>query len=259
MNSKFVFIAAALLLVAGSAFAGTGPSKVSNTPHNLSYWGYPGQSNGFVYNALNIEEDQICVYCHTPHGGTLDAPLWNRDLGALAAAGVTFTHYSSTSMLSPTGGSGRAVGAESLICLSCHDGSVAVGDSVVNPPSATGTPSNNRPTERIVAGTRPGPKTGTSLALLGAGSNATGDLTDDHPISMSYSAAQAHASNAGDLQTVAAVEGTGMRLFGANKNVECATCHDPHVNYRDPANAAYDPFLAIPNTGSNMCLACHIK
>ena len=33
--------------------------------------------------------------------------------------------------------------------------------------------------------------------------------------------------------------------------VECASCHDPHTS-----NAT---FLRIPNTGSAVCLACHVK
>lgn len=33
--------------------------------------------------------------------------------------------------------------------------------------------------------------------------------------------------------------------------VECASCHDPHT-----ANAT---FLRIPNSGSAVCLACHVK
>ena len=34
--------------------------------------------------------------------------------------------------------------------------------------------------------------------------------------------------------------------------VECASCHDPH-------QAANPTFLRIPNTGSQLCLTCHVK
>lgn len=239
---------AVLGLLVTSAFAGTGPANIANTVHNLSI-SAPMSS---PYYSMN--EDQICVFCHTPHGGTLDAPLWNRDLSTLAGAGK-FQHYTSATLSSAVGANNRAVNNESLTCLSCHDGSIGVGD-IINT-------SSNGPIDTInftiqkAGGINPGPKIGTSRALLGAGDNTTTfDLRDDHPISFSYSAVL--SDKPGTLQTVSHVETTQqLVLFGALENVECATCHDPHVDYI--SNPQYDPFLAIPNTGSDLCLSCHIK
>jgi hypothetical protein len=59
------------------------------------------------------------------------------------------------------------------------------------------------------------------------------------------------------LHTVAAAQAAGVRFFGATNFVECSTCHDPHVDYFTAPD--YTPFLITPNTGSNLCLACHIK
>jgi len=252
---KNILILAILLFSATLVFAGTGPANIANTPHNLSYSSYPGDFS-FTYAAGTLAEEEICVYCHTPHGGSLDAPLWNRDLSSLQGAGV-FQHYSSNTLSSTVGATNRAVNAESLTCLSCHDGSIGVGDSLLNTP-ITGVPTNAPTTIQIGFDNNPSSKIGTSRALLDGGDNVTtGDLRDDHPVSFSYTAAYGDATNAGDLHLDTDVETAGLTLFGAAQNVECSTCHDPHVDYMN--NAAYDPFLAIPNAGSAMCLACHIK
>jgi hypothetical protein len=47
---------------------------------------------------------------------------------------------------------------------------------------------------------------------------------------------------------------------GTGPAVECGSCHDPH----NAATASAVPplsvaFLRLPNTGSQICLACHIK
>ena len=64
--------------------------------------------------------DQVCIFCHTPHGADSDvrsAPLWNKVLNSNEAR---FTRYSDLS--TPTFDSLEApVGSVSLACLSCHD------------------------------------------------------------------------------------------------------------------------------------------
>ncbi len=248
-RSLLIMLLSALLVV--PVMAGTGPADVANTPHNLTD-NNPDFLLAITYGSTN--EDEICVFCHTPHGGSLDAALWNRDLTSISGAGV-FTHYTSAT-LSTAGGlatTNRAVNPESLVCLSCHDGSISVGDTLFNNGGVT--PDNNIVDVQPGFG-GPGPRIGGTIATT----NDTGDLSDDHPISFSYSAV--FTDKPGTLQTVAYVEGTkGLVLYGANENVECTTCHDPHVSYITAygGDADYDPFLAIPNTGSDMCLSCHIK
>ncbi len=39
-----------------------------------------------------------------------------------------------------------------------------------------------------------------------------------------------------------------------NGNVECGSCHNPHVQNIDPNNPN---FLVIDNSSSALCLACH--
>lgn len=163
--------------------------------------------------------DQACVFCHTPHNGTtgLSAPLWNHALSAVAS----YQLYTST--VSPTlnAVTGQPAGVSKL-CLSCHDGTVAV-DSF---------------------GARAGTTFVTGPANLGS------DLSQDHPISFTYDAALASADPGLKPPASAAQVVAGVPLFAGK--LECASCHDVHSN----ANA---PFLRVSNAGSNLCLQCHNK
>jgi predicted CXXCH cytochrome family protein len=178
---------------------------------------------------------QVCVYCHAPHNtSTTNQPLWNH-----ATSTATYTVYgaapgnpSSTldAVISQPGG-------VSKLCLSCHDGTVAV-DSFGG---ATGT--------KLVTG----------LPLLGT------DLSNDHPIGFTYDAAlvgkdpglrnpataQANIGvggiNAGFIQT--------KLLFG--DKMECASCHDVHNS--TAGTAVEDKLLRISNVSSALCTTCHIK
>ena len=103
---KRSLLAIAVLLLALPVFAGLATSK-----HNLSVSG-PGTVKA-------ASETQNCLFCHAPHNASPIAPLWNR-----SNPGTSYTPYtSSTSIARP----GQPTGA-SLQCLSCHDGTIALGD-----------------------------------------------------------------------------------------------------------------------------------
>lgn len=237
-----LLMVAIILLSAGGSWA-KGPANVSNTIHNLST-----SAPTMFYYSDNVTE--VCVFCHTPHGGRTEGPLWNRNL---PAATGTFTHYSSATLSNAViGAAGRAVGDESRLCLSCHDGSATL-DHLINPPNEiNGNPVN-------ING-------GVNQAIVNVPDvqdGVIGNLSDDHPISFSYDAVVgqglygAGGARAGELHTVSEALTAGVRFFGANNRLECSSCHDPHVDYI--ANPAYTPFLIRPNAGSNLCLACHNK
>lgn len=249
----------AVLLVATNLWAVAGPMDVSRTRHNLS-------STLDVTNLPNAEifissnEDEVCIFCHTPHGGTMNTPLWNRALPTGA-----FTHYTSSTLTATVGGATRAVSPESLLCLSCHDGSAAVSSIINNSNSTDAAPDS-------IANTVPmfGFTTGGAIGSIIIGGVLQVDekrnLSDDHPISFSYLLALGDG-NASSLHTLQDAKNAGVRFFGpeaanpSGSRVECSSCHDPHVNYTaaNGGNAAYTPFLITPNTGSALCLACHIK
>ena len=131
------------LLAASTASAGT----IVGSNHDLSTKGYG--------------TTQICIFCHTPHNAlnTAGVPLWNH-----ASSTATYTVYSSPTMNATVG----QPGASSKLCLSCHDGTVAV-DSY-------------------------GGRTGT--VTITGGANFGTALSNDHPIGITYNAALATADGA---------------------------------------------------------------
>jgi hypothetical protein len=271
-------IVLALMMVtscASQAQAVKGQANVTNTVHNLSVTA-PADPYFFPTSFYRTNEDEVCIFCHTPHGGSLDGPLWNRSNPTSA-----WTHYNSATLSAPLQAlsATRAVGSESLLCLSCHDGSISV-EHIINTSNDIGLPKNagsSGSDTKIVGGIVP-------MARIGAGpynpstgtgdpAEGTGDLSDDHPISFSYDAVRwsveydtgAKAGQLRDAGTPGSVDmatavGRGVKFFPPGNRLECSSCHDPHVDYSASSGQTdYAPFLITPNTGSALCQACHIK
>lgn len=183
------------------------------------------------------DTDQVCVFCHTPHGADiLSGPLWNRDTDDTG-----FTMYTSNTLDMSIAGAPQGV---SLACLSCHDGTIGFDVLINAPTSVSGT-------YNYTAGgvTQGWTFTGsTSLAGEGFPTELGKNLSSEHPISITYDPALDTA-----FDTIANAEADGVRFFnpGANQ-VECGSCHDPHMT-------AIVPFLRVSNAASALCVACHIK
>jgi predicted CXXCH cytochrome family protein len=182
---------------------------VAQSPHNLS-----ASSPNPVRAA---SENLVCEFCHAPHATSPVAALWNR---RQPAAGY-IPYSSSTAVAQP----GQPTGA-SLLCLSCHDGTIALGELV------------SRPNQVAMSG-------GVSTMPPGDGLTGT-DLRHHHPISFEYSANLALQN--GEL----AVPGSfDPRLkLDANGELQCTTCHDAHDN-------RFGDFLVMPDVASQMCTECH--
>jgi len=257
ITSGLIGVLALMLVAGGAAEATRGPQGITKTIHNLST-----SQEADMYRSDN--EDQVCVFCHTPHGGTLDGPLWNRE----SPTANKYTHYNSASLSGYLQGLGatRAVEKESLLCLSCHDGSISI-NTLMNYSNTNGVPTFNTgqdayiPFLGIPDGNNPGAQIGGSRAE----GNVDWDLSDDHPISFKYGSV--YAEKGTEFKDVTTAEDAGVRFFGgADKRVECSSCHDPHVMYDSLyeggnllADESYRPFLITSNAGSAMCLACHTK
>lgn len=255
-------------------------NNIRYTVHNMSNNGF-GISR-FIYSN---HEEQICVFCHTPHNAKPSVPLWNKVLPTQA-----FNMYTSSTTLSPTAKKVTTPGPESLLCLSCHDGRTAINvlhntsntfvqasgtDKVVDMGGggpdiySDGITVTNGITSGYALGAYGFANYGPNLGKLGTGASQTdsmygGNLTDDHPISFSYPAAV--SDKPADLQTLAYAKTMGIRFFGSTNRLECSSCHDPHVAYgwtRIAATGVGDPtlkpFLVRDNIGSALCLACHNK
>ncbi len=110
----------------------------------------------------------------------------------------------------------------SKLCLSCHDGTVAL-DSF-------------------------GGATGTDFMTGGA--LLSTDLTNDHPVSIDYNVTDTGLFPVGNTSGLGSTIDSDLLFSG---NVECASCHDVHDT------AGNDALLRIDNSGSTLCLTCHNK
>lgn len=191
-----------------------------------------------------------CQVCHIPHKAqayaTAKAPLWNHKLSA-----NTYITYDANNSATYKGGA-ITLGS-SIACLSCHDGSVAINQTS----GASGTSTTNALNGAAMY------VPSFAVETLNAGTVASGagpyvgynDLTQMHPIGVSYSAAVANGDT--ELQPVTGI--LTKMLKGTAQNVECASCHDIHETVGTAGTIAYDHALIQPLEGGTLCLTCHKK
>jgi len=226
-----LFLIAAVLICSTSLAAAQ--SSVVDTKHNLS-----STAGADQITDKSTNEDQICVFCHTPHQASPAAPLWNHTQSSTASYGVYTSATLDASDVTDIGG-GTDV---SNLCMSCHDGTVGVND-LGNPANDTGAnPTMGSGNELDASG----------RIASGRPTNMGSSLTDDHPVNFTYDAALATAD--GELVTPdssAYVDAAHTVPLFSGK-VQCASCHDPHNNTNEP-------FLTKANTGSQLCSTCHVK
>jgi predicted CXXCH cytochrome family protein len=196
---KRLLVAVAVLATATAARAGRGGSVVGSK-HDLSITG-PGPIRA-------MGETNVCLPCHVPHSGMSNRP-------ELRAPHIP---YESTTMAARPG----APTGATRVCLSCHDGTIAVGETAKGKriPMTVGTIPADRP------------------------SNLGTDLRKTHPVSfVPLHAGRTHPPVAGDAVKL---DRTGQ--------VQCTSCHDPHVERGDPV---VGKFLVKPSGRSALCLTCH--
>jgi cytochrome c553 len=295
-------LAVASLAAAGSVYAGIpAQTGVNGSLHDMRQ--FVATTKGQTYAATHVDSmDRVCVFCHTPHNSTKatdssDYPLWNHDGTQTLTAyqpyvwatelnkgdnGVTadFTIIGNQAIIGP-----------SRLCLTCHDGNIAVDQhngnlAGVNALGNTAQAGSNFISDRAKLGT---------------------DLTDDHPIGFDYNAIQAYrelhsaggADAQGNKEIVASTETfaigvsetadtfanqgvynivtrqpAGARaikdVLYQGKYMTCATCHEVHnkdnaqqaaftgINGTDSSKAP-NYFLYAPEEKSLICLSCHVK
>ena len=107
----------AQLLLLGLALL-TGPTargnSVNDSVHNLSVSG--------TGSIKSTTETNSCFFCHTVHKAMGDSPLWNHTLSSVN----NYVVYSSP-RLDALGITVPQPNGSSRLCLSCHDGTVALG------------------------------------------------------------------------------------------------------------------------------------
>ena len=196
--------------LAGTA-AAQGGAGIVGTKHDLSAFGPgPARSSG---------ETRICVFCHTPHNAAALSPLWNKNLEP-----QTYQVYASPTLQAAQklGGTLPQPSGPTKLCLSCHDGTIALG-AVLNPPGGI-------------------PMQGTGTLPASSLSNFGLDLSGHHPVSFRYSDSLPNPNLAPSPPRTL--------VYGAADEIHCITCHDPHDNRNGR-------FLAQDNRYSALCVTCH--
>jgi len=210
--NRIAIVVIAGCLVIGSLITADAKTGIINTRHNLSVSG--------TGDIKALSETRICIFCHTPHNAAPQTPLWNKQLDA-----ITYTLYDSSTIRAkpsqPTG--------PTRLCLSCHDGTLALGAILWPRDPATGLPLKIEMTKEITSDRR---------------SYLDIKLSDDHPVSFSYYDSLPNPELSPTLPTDLLFYGTGQ--------IHCSTCHDAHENDNKK-------FLAVDNVNSGLCLKCHIK
>ena len=203
-----------LLLAAMPALAGT----ITGSAHDFTASAWSG--------------GRICVACHDSHKTDTTntaAPLWNH-----ANSTATYTLYSSptlnATLAQPGGGS--------KLCLSCHDGTVAVNSF--------------------------GGVTGTTM--ISTANNIGTNLKASHPIGFTYDTALATADGSlfdPSTKTVTIGSGTQTRTGTVNAmllysgKMECDSCHDVHNTFT--VGGLGTGLVKVDPAGSKICLTCHNK
>ena len=193
-----------------------GFSQIAGTAHDFSTESWAPTAN------------RGCGVCHTTHQSIniTSAPLWNHETTVVAG----YTLYNS-----PTFDGNSTItdpGASSRLCLSCHDGTVALenfggvsnGTNFIDPRARIGGVAGN-------------------------------DLSTDHPISFDYTDALA-TSDGGLFPPTTTNSGLGSTINNDmlfNSRMECASCHDVHNRF------GVMHLLKMSNANSELCLTCHNK
>lgn len=205
---KRALFACVLLIALGMA--------AQTVPGNRDVLGAHDFSSGA--SQVRGEQANACMYCHVPHRGGQTA-LWNQTLST-----QPYNMYSSgtsqNAFQQPT------LGRSSTLCLSCHDGTVAVGQTIAFGQIRM---------------------TGTMSSVLGT------TLQSSHPFSL-----QLPIKDAAHLvPSLAASQTTNdptKAVLLVDGNIECNTCHNGHNQTIDKHSPT---FLVRDNAGGQLCLSCH--
>lgn len=240
----------AVAVLSSLSMARVDKALIINGPHDLRSTGAGGIGTGVLGPSY-----ALCNYCHVAHKFAADATfgglgangagvlLWNHTL----SSATTYTVYSSWTLqskpnsLQTTGNINADLNNPSILCMSCHDGTVAINSTytgVIGPGFANpGTPVFFAANSQYVIN--------------------PSDANKTHPVDMIYDANLAGLAGmrvpAGtlgvDVNTTSAV----VPLFKGGY-MECSTCHEPHTN----THLLFRNFSAVYTaTNGSWCLYCH--
>ncbi|MFI5395947.1 MAG: cytochrome c3 family protein [Candidatus Binatia bacterium] len=215
----------------------------------------------------------LCTFCHTPHKAQHTALLWNHSDTSNTFSWTDNTKTAAGTSL-PT--FTKTWNGPTPKCLSCHDGSVAVGDvawfdekaQLITTTSVT--PGILDASGKIID----------TSHQVGVG----GSMNGNHPVVVPYPGVGSKhyaGGNSGTSIVTAEWQGDptalGVVLYKASDNtlaasinrvtnspvgadnlgVECASCHDPHNKLT--VDAKFLRGMMTGNDTNYLCLKCHIK
>lgn len=189
------------------------------------------------FSGASWSNGEMCLPCHTPHNANMEvanSTLWNHQVTS-----AIYQLYTSSTLNAFPG----QPGGKSKLCLSCHDGTVAIDNH-----------------SGIITGTR----------FIGPG-RVGPDLRMHHPISFEYNSSLATAD--GELfDPSTTLSGLGSTIEDdllENGQLQCTSCHDVHITRNTQGCAGCHDVhgnlylqslsLRISNDGSAFCLTCHNK
>jgi predicted CXXCH cytochrome family protein len=211
VRGKFSFVCLLLLLAAKTL-----PAQTTGDVIGMHDLGPGGKS------PITGARPDFCMYCHEPHNGVGGrTPLWNQKLTVQSYSLYT-SDTEKNRAVQPT------MGADSNLCLSCHDGTVAPGTTAAyGQVTMFGSMYNYD-----VFGTNLQPSHPLAFAL---------PLKDNIDLIASLAARGATGDPTGAIRLI-------------NGNIECTSCHNAHVQAKDPIS---QNFLVRDSSNGQMCLACH--
>ena len=222
---------------------GQAGSGISGTAHDFSGIGTPATG--------------LCTFCHTPHGAQSQALLWNH---TLSTNNFSWTDTLTTAGTAYPSFAGDTYQGNTAKCLSCHDGSVAVGDigwwnggdpgSLLNinigPPYQIG-PGGNMDGNHPVAMPMPFNNVGSTYNAVTTGAGI--ELGDWKADPQTSGIRLFNDDGAGNISAGAVSGQTG---------IECSSCHDPH-NGAAVQDAWFLRGLIGGNSADYICIKCHTK
>ncbi len=190
----------------------------------------------------------LCTFCHTPHRGATTRLLWNHKL---PAATYSWGDVTQTSGGTPYPTIGPSWAGATKFCLSCHDGTVAIGDLYWWNGQTPAAPLSNDRAPDVV---------GSAPAMPG-----------NHPVAMPYPYQGVPSTYNGVTTGSQASPGRfrpqpGVPVYSDFGNgdvraggtpgrtgIECSSCHDvhngPQVRYGD---------LLRGTSEDDLCFKCHV-
>jgi len=229
--------------------------------------GLLNSSHDFTANAAEgAPTVGLCTFCHTPHKAASTLLLWNHTLSHSTFAWDVAATTAGTALPSFAG---NVYTGPSAKCLSCHDGSVSIGD--VGWFSGGGRTGGNSLNSGGITNIK---------NQVGYYNRQRGNMTGTHPVAIPYPLNGAPSVYNGSttgarLATndfVPDPTGNNIRLYSdlgggqivgkvtaGQTGIECTSCHDPHNKAANDVYFLRGKLVGATVADGYLCLQCHIK